>query len=138
MSKKIIAHSIWLTMLVLLMSTSVTYASGTIFNGGSQSQNAIRPSAPVDARYERGKGLLKGAKAPYKGIKFCISTDNAEKPVQKIKRKLIKTYKSTSANILASKIVTCDDGKLLLEVMNKTDAINLLYYLNKRFKLKLA
>ncbi len=132
--KKIILFCTFVSIIAL---SNVVTASGSVYGGGSNFNSSSNFPRPVNQRYEHGKSLIKGSKSPYKGMKLCIDTKTEENNLQKFKAKYLKTYKEGKAQALARDIVVCSDSRKLLDVMERNDAVSVLYYLNKRYKLKL-
>ncbi|MEO0579670.1 MAG: hypothetical protein AAFZ58_13365, partial [Pseudomonadota bacterium] len=89
----------------------------------------------VDEAYEYGKAVFKGrAGAPKQ--RYCL---RGEEEPAKLKSKTIKQYRGTSVRALADDLVLCDMGETLaVAALSEDQAIHLIYYLNKRYKLSLS
>lgn len=104
----------------------------TLASGGGSS--AYTP-APVDQTYEAGKAIFKGRTQQHS---FCLF-DNNTKEFTKIKRKTIKAFKKRSADALTNHLYACESPNPRANtILNKNDLGFLIYYLNKRFSLKLS
>ena len=138
-TKTMIKYLMFLTALIFSLSTTVTAtASGTIYSGGSSYER----NAPkvVDRRYELGKALVGGRTKAYKGIKVCILHEDKQgkQVATKLKSKFLKAYKKQGAGKLADVLVQCKNQQSKLQsYMQRQEAISVLYYLNKRYKLSL-
>lgn len=138
--------------LVALLISSFAVASGGY--GGSGTTGTVRQTDPV---YEHGKAIYKGRIKQYSTFSYCLiaekpaalATDNndsiADEPnidtvsVVKIKSKTIKPYKGVSYQALADQLVNCDKpDQKAFGYLQKKDLVSLVYYLNKRYRLKLA
>ena len=120
--------------ILFTVTGSTAYASGGV-GGGYGRSSTPQPQRVVDEAYEYGKAVYKGrAGAPKQ--RYCLRGD--EKPA-KLKRSSLKPYRSTSVRELADSLVLCDMGETsALAALSDDQAIHLIYYLNKRFKLELA
>lgn len=108
-------------------------------SGGSYNSRGFENrSAQVDTYYEHGKTIFKNRKSTYPDFSFCIASELDESIATKIKRKNMKFLKETSVQTVAENLVNCDQpDQLALHVLNRDDLIAVIYYLNKRYKLKL-
>lgn len=112
--------------------SSATQASGGGYGGGSVGAT----STPVDHNYELGKAIYSGRSKQAPKIKYCID-DGTEKV--KLKRSSLKAFKRKSQSELAGKLYDCDEPDTL--ALNKIGGDNMayvLYYLNKRYKLRMT
>ena len=122
--------------LICLFFSLNTQASGG-YGGGYGGGNNF-PVQQTDPVYEHGKAVFKGRISAYKDIDFCIITTNDELGFAKIKRKTIKHLKKTSYQKVAENLVSCDSTKqLIYQLITREDMAAVIYYLNKRYKLKL-
>ena len=108
------------------------------YGGGGFSTGTVAPQRQTDPVYEHGKAIYKGRVSSYKDISVCILSETDEAGFSKVKSKTIKHLKSTSYNEVAKNLVTCDDkDQLVFNLLSRNDTIALIYYLDKRYKLKL-
>lgn len=109
------------------MGPTASFASGAYSTGGAR---------PVDETYEYGKSVYLGRAKGTEKIKYCVSVDG--KP-EKLKRKHLKPYKNGSTRAFAEALVDCDNPERLALTTVQPDQVPVvLYYLNKRYKLKLS
>ena len=115
------------------------FASGSVGGGGGYGggTGGSYQSAPraVDERYEYGKAVFNGRISGIKAYQYCLDIDGEKKP---LKRKTIKAYKKKTQLELANAIYDCERPELLVgQEMAKAEFSFLVYYLNKRYRLKL-
>ncbi|MBX2849869.1 MAG: hypothetical protein KTR16_16210 [Acidiferrobacterales bacterium] len=89
----------------------------------------------VDQAYELGKSVYKGRQDGIPKLSYCITAEGEQK---RLKRRLIKSYKSTTFSNLASNLYNCDiPGKRIKSDLPRDEFLHVLYYLDKRYKLNL-
>jgi hypothetical protein len=128
----------YLIMLSLIMFGSSVLASG---GGGYRGGGGISgdySSRSVDEIYEAGKHIYNGRNKTYEKLKICVVDEAAAEKV-KIKSKIMKTYKGKKLELLAHNLFDCKNPEQKILGLLTPDDMNLvLYYLNKRYKLKLT
>lgn len=131
-SRLLIVASLMMFMsAAVFASGSGSYSGGSSAGGGSQKK--------TDPIYEYGKKLFKGKVKKYSKVKFCLVDDTQESGVKSIKGKTIKPFKGQSYQQLAEQLRNCDDGTQTgLSILERDDMLSLLYFLNKRYRLKLS
>ncbi len=104
---------------------------GRAFGGGYESR--------TDPIYEQGKAVYKGRIKEYGKVKYCLVSAESETGAIKIKRKSMKRYKKQSVQALVNDLRFCEQesGKLT-QVLSREHLSYLVYYLNKRYRLKLT
>ena len=114
----------------LVLSTSVSASGGGGFNqGGFSSQR-------IDQQYELGKSYYKSAQADGTRLEYCVQTGDG---LKKLSRGSVKAFKRGTVSNFVDNLYNCADpsAKIADSVpADQGDAI--LYYLNKRFKLRLV
>ncbi len=109
------------------------FASGGDYGGGV---NRSAQQSQVDHAYESGKAFFTGRHSNYRKIKYCFVADDGS--ATKVKSKNIKQFKKQPANDLVSALHRCDEPtQNISQVLKKNELIATVYYLNKRYKLKL-
>jgi len=115
----------------LLAQSSVSFASG----GGGGGGFTPAPQRKVDQTYEVGKAIFTGRAKGEPSLEYCIAVDGEKVPV---KRKSIKAYKEATYNDFARGLYNCDEpDKLVADSLTRDSLLYVVYYLNKRHKLKL-
>lgn len=110
------------------------YASGSGGYGSNNTSSRLEPR-PVDPTYELGKSIYLGRSGAEK-IKYCI--DNGKEKI-KLKTKTIKPFKGANVKSLAAKLYDCNKPDVqIAQKLNQNDFNLVMYYLNKRYKLKLS
>ncbi len=93
----------------------------------------------TDPVYEQGKAVFKGRIKEYGKVKYCLTSADAETGVVKIKRKSMKRYKQQSVQVLLKDLRFCEqESGELLQILSREHLQYLVYYLNKRYRLKLT
>ena len=117
------------------MFSSLALASGG-GGGGGFSRGSYNPPRVTDQNYELGKSIYLGRNKNIPKVKYCV--DNGTEKV-KVKGSTLKPFKKKSQKELASKLYDCNDPETL--IFTKIGSNNLayaMYYLNKRYKLRLT
>ncbi len=129
----------FLASVLLLTQASISMASGG-YSGGSSAggfgnSSSSRPARQVDQTYEVGKAIFKGRQAGEPSLQYCVVADGEKVP---LKRSTVKGYKNTTYDNLANSLYQCDQPeKLVAQGLTRDSLLYVLYYLNKRHKLKL-
>lgn len=123
--------------LLACLATANSFASGgTGGLGGLTGGTGPTPQRNVDESYEYGKAVYLGRLPESEKVKYCVLVDGE---VKKVKRKTLKPYRKKTQVELANALYRCDDpSKLALHSVKQEQVAFVLYYLNKRFKLKLS
>ena len=126
-----------LIFLVVCFVSSAAFASGGDSNedtgdgtgGGGSFGDA------VDRTYESGKSIYTGRKKTAPKLSYCLRVGEEIIPV---KRKSLKQFKGTSFTELSKHLFRCDEPtKSIISELERTDFIHVIYYLDKRYRLKL-
>ena len=123
----------------LLAQSSVSFASGGggggFSGGGGGGGFTPAPQRKVDQTYEVGKAIFTGRAKGEPSLEYCIAVEGEKVPV---KRKSIKAYKEATYNDFARGLYNCDEpDKLVADSLTRDSLLYVVYYLNKRHKLKL-
>lgn len=127
MRKPIIAA----TFVIATAVSSLAAASG----GGGYDNSAFSQNR-IDQQYELGKSYYKSPQADGSRLEYCVKTDSG---LKKLTRSSVKQFKRGTVSAFVNSLYSCNDPSLKIAdavASDKGDAI--LYYLNKRFKLRLA
>ncbi len=128
-----------LTLLASLTGVGVALTSpSSLGSGGIGAGNGPNgaPNRVVDERYEYGKAVYLGRLPDAVKISYCLLVDGT---AQKLKKKTLKPYRRKTRLALANALYQCDDpSKLALTALPKAQVPFVLYYLNKRYRLKLT
>ena len=120
----------------LALSTATAFASGGgggySSGGGSYSQ----PQRQVDQTYEVGKAIFNGRQSGVASISYCVASGEVKLPV---KGKSLSAYKKTTYDNLAQNLYNCDKpDTLVASELSNDNLLYVLYYLNKRYRLRLT
>lgn len=126
-------------LLAMLFSTTLVSASGTegdLTRERNPRSGTGSAKSLADVTYEHGKSLFKGRDQRYGAINYCVLSDNE---LQKVKKKSLKPFVGGSFEVLVDSLYNCDiPDQKIQTVFNKTDITALIFYLNRRNKLKLT
>ena len=116
-------------LLGLFVSASVLASSGGGFNTGGHS------SQRIDQQYELGKSYYKARQADGTQLQYCIKDNDS---VKKLSRRSVRKFKNAAATDFVNSLYNCaaPDQKIV-DLVNEEQGTAVLYYLNKRFKLRL-
>lgn len=130
MYKELFKKLVFFTSLVSSLLVSNAFASGT---GGYS--NSFPQQRQVDQVYEYGKSVYNGRFDNGQKLDYCIKVDDELTP---LKRKSAKTFKGGSAQVFAASLFDCNEtDKLIGNKLTEDQFAHVVYYLNKRWKLKL-
>jgi len=123
--------------LISFISFSNTWASGgdnesTQESFSSDSFESRKPV--VDQAYESGRAIYTGRKPGAPKLSYCLKSGDE---MVELKRKSIKQYKGNSYSGLAAGLFNCETSLAIKQDLGRDDFIHVLYYLDKRYKLKL-
>ena len=104
-------------------------------SGGGGYKNDTSAQPGIDRLYEEGKSYYRAKLADGTQLEYCIKGDSG---LTKLSRKSVKPFKKGLSVEFINRLYSCTDPNLkIVDAVpaNQSDAI--LYYLDKRFKLKL-
>jgi len=126
-------------LLLSLFVMSTVFASGSRsggsggFSSGSSSRSA---RTAEDITYDYGKSIFTGRNIRYGRIKYCVPKDANN--LSKVKKSTLKPFVGGLAEDFTNSLYNCDNpGQRIDTVMRKADLSALVFYLNKRYKLRL-
>lgn len=120
---------------VMLIFSGSVAASGSSGGGGYGSDYSTPQPKVVDQRYELGKAIYLGRAPNTKKYKYCVEVDGKPK---KIKSSRLKPFKNGTRQALADALINCKQpDQRVLSQLDKGQQSYVLYYLNKRYKLRL-
>ena len=123
-------HLISATSLCLLLGSSIALASG----GGGFDQSGFSQSR-VDKQYEAGKSYYKARQADGSRLEYCVKSDDN---LKKLSRRTVSQFKRGPASAFIDSLYSCTDPSLkIADAVPDDQGDAILYYLNKRFKLRL-
>ena len=120
-----------IVFLLLGSAASITLASGT--SGGIGRTYGSQDY--VDHAYEQGKAVFQGRATGVDKRRYCVDTGTEK---VKLKRSSLKPFKKGTAKALALALYDCDQPDLpIYQTLSAENLPYVLYYLNKRYRLKL-
>ena len=118
-----------ITVFAVLLSPLAMASGGGGFGQGGYSQKK------VDQQYEIGRSYYKSKQADGSTLNYCVKTSDS---LRKLSRKSVKPYKKGTVSAFVDSLYSCSNPELKISELVKEDQGEaILYYLNKRFKLKL-
>ena len=119
---------------ILLCATIFSTAAFASSGGGGISS---APARVVDQNYEAGKNIYAGRSDAYGKVEFCVTDAESSEKV-KVSRKSLKAHKGSNVQDFAANLYDCNaSDELIAQKLAPHDMNLVLYYLNKRYKLKL-
>lgn len=123
-------HFLSVTTLCVLLASPLVSASG----GGGFDQSGFSKQR-IDQLYETGKAHYKSRQADGSRLEYCIKTESS---LKKLSRRSVKPFKRGSAAAFIGSLYSCADANLkIADAVPDDQGDAILYYLNKRFKLRL-
>ena len=123
----------------LWLFSILTLVSGSALASGGFSDLGPPPGgqAPVvDQVYVYGKSIYKGRAEGAEKIKYCVKVDGE---VKKLRGSTAKLYRKGPVRDFALALIDCaNPERLALTTMSRDHVPVILYYLNKRYRLKLS
>jgi len=108
----------------------MAHASGGAGLGGS---NFSQPR--IDQRYELGKSYYKSPQANGSRLEYCVKDGDT---LSKLSRKSVRQFKRGPVSKFINSLYSCADPSLkIADAIEQGQGDAVLYYLNKRFKLRL-
>lgn len=112
----------------------LSYASGSY--GGTGRISGSNNVRKVDQIYEVGKAIYSGRLKDTAKLDYCVNTGTE---IVALSRKTIKPYKKKSRQALFENLYNCDNTEKIVAHELGADKVSyLIYYLGKRYKLKLT
>lgn len=123
-------HSLLLVGLLTLTGPVVSVASG----GGGFDENAgAQPK--IDKLYELGRSYFKAKQADGNKLKYCIKSETG---LKKLSRKSVRPFKKQLKSQFIESLYSCVNPQdRIFDVIAEDRRDAVLYYLNKRYKLRL-
>ena len=128
----------------IIFSAALALSSGSVLasggggyggSGGSYGGGQVQ-QRQVDQTYEVGKAIYNGRQSGVARLSYCVTAGDAKLPV---KSKSLKPYKKTTYDNLSQNLYNCDKpDSLAADELSRDNLLYVLYYLNKRYNLRLA
>jgi len=123
-------HFLSTTALCLALISPLASAS----SGGGFDQSGFS-QRKIDQQYELGKSFYKSRQADGSRLEYCVKGD---KGLKKLSRRSAKPFKKGPASAFVDSLYSCADSSLkIADAVSDDQGEAILYYLNKRFKLRL-
>jgi len=117
------------------LAASMVVASPQLLASGGGGSFGSSGQSSVDKQYELGRSYYKSRQANGSQLKYCVRSGD---DLKKLSRRSAKKFKNGSVSDFVDSLYSCEDPNLKIADLvpsNQGDAI--LYYLNKRYKLRL-
>ena len=127
---KVFVSTIGLSIgLFISASASASGGGGGFSTGGGTSQR-------VDPQYELGKSYYKASQTSAAKLEYCVKVDDK---LKKLSRSSVKKFKRGSVDEFVNALYNCaEPNQRIADVIADEQGSAILYYLNKRFKLRLT
>ena len=117
--------------LTVMLTSPLVLASG----GGGFDQSGFSQKR-IDQQYETGKSYYKSRQADGSRLEYCVKSNDS---LKKLSRRSVKKFKKGPASEFVASLYSCADPNLkIAEAVPDDQGDAILYYLNKRFKLRLT
>ena len=112
-------------------NTNPSYSNGTQKRFGKRDDK-------TDLLFEKGKKIYRRERSKNGKFKYCVFSSGDDEYVG-VKAKSLKPYDGSTYDEMAKNIRNCDNpDESLAESFDKYDAIAVLYYLKKQYKISLT
>ena len=139
--RRIVFGVVWIVCAISLVTASAGASGGS---GGYGGGGNYSPQQRTDAAYERGKKVAKGRAPSARGFEVCVaaSSEEADEDGSLVAKELsagsLRPLRKTSPGQVAARLVDCTDAtRLASDQLSQRDLSDLVYYLNKRYRLRL-
>ncbi|MEM7411435.1 MAG: hypothetical protein AAF430_14445 [Myxococcota bacterium] len=129
-----------LALATFLGTTPMAWASGGYGGGGGGGGSFGGYRSQSDPVYDRGKALFNGRTRPHRGLEVCLSrvAEGGEPETVPVTRRSLTPYRRGPVRDVALRLVDCEAPQERLGNRLSPDEFqSLLYYLNKRYALRL-
>lgn len=124
--------------IVLAGTLALVGAAADASGSFGRSQQLPERQRQVDPLYDQGKAVFKGRVRDYGKLKFCVA-DPQSGELAKLKGKTVKPFREGDVNDFAASLYNCEmPEQQIAGLLTRDDLVAVVYYLNKRYKLKLA
>lgn len=129
-------YSMKRTLQTLLAVTSIAASSTLLASGGGGFNTGGFSSQRIDQQYELGKSYYKaGVAANGSKLEYCVRGSDG---LKKLSRRSVRAFKNAPVSQFVDNLYHCADPALkIADAVPKDQGDAILYYLNKRFKLRL-
>jgi hypothetical protein len=120
----------------LFLASSNTLAFGPTGGMASMGKSNTRSMLRVDEYFLSGKKIVASRNTSIGKIKLCLKADD---DAVKLKRKTLKPYIGVTTDHFINSIHECDKPEVpIIERLGDDNTAYVVYYFNKRYKLKLT
>ena len=122
-------------MVATCLAASLFIISPQLLASGGGGSFGSTNSSRVDKQYELGRSFYKSRQANGSQLKYCVQSGSE---LKKLSRRSVKKFKNGSVSAFVDSLYSCADPNLKIADLVPVDQGNaILYYLNKRYKLRL-
>ncbi len=124
------------TILAVAVTSLITFSGTSLASGGGGFDTSGFSSQRIDQQYELGKTYFRARQSDGTQLEYCVKNGSE---LKKLSRRSVRSFKRGPASAFVDSLYNCanPDAKIAdLVADDQGDAI--LYYLNKRFKLRLS
>lgn len=124
------------TFVALAVTSLITFSGATFASGGGGFDTSGFSSQRVDQLYEEGKSYYRARQADGTQLEYCVKKGS---DLNKLSRRSVRSFKRGSAAAFIDSLYSCSDASAkIADLVPDDQGQAILYYLNKRFKLRLS
>jgi len=118
---------------IACLAAGLTASPQLLASGGGGSFNSS--SRSIDQQYELGKSYYKSAQPNGDKLKYCVQSGDE---LKKLSRRSVKPFKNGPVMKFVESLYDCSDPNTkIADIIPDAEGDAILYYLNKRYKLRL-
>ncbi|MEM7257181.1 MAG: hypothetical protein AAF404_07315 [Pseudomonadota bacterium] len=120
---------------LILPATALLVSATASASGGGGFDNNTFSTQQIDQQYELGKSYYKARQADGNRLEYCLKLDDG---LKKLSRRSVKPFKRGSSTEFVDALYNCKaPEQKIADLIPADQGEAILYYLNKRFKLRL-
>ncbi|MBX2882172.1 MAG: hypothetical protein KTR32_19650 [Granulosicoccus sp.] len=124
-----------LNLHLIIMFSTFLFSHSVLASGGGGFDQSGFSKRKIDQQYELGKSYYKSPQADGTRLEYCVKNGESFK---KLSRKSVKPFKKGVTSKFVASLYSCADSSVLIsDTVDPEQGDAILYYLNKRFKLRL-
>lgn len=125
-----------LTTAACAFAAALALSSGALASGGGGFSSSSFSQRTVDKTYEQGKAFYREPLADGTRLEYCVKQGD---DLTKLTRRSVSAFKRGPASAFVDSLYSCaEPDTKIAELVSDDKGEAILYYLNKRFKLRLT
>jgi len=124
------------TLLTLTLTSLVTFSGTSLASGGGGFDTSGFSSQRIDQQYELGKSYYSANQPNGSQLQYCVKKGSE---LNKLSRRSVRSFKRGPASAFIDSLYNCNNpNERIADLVADDQGDAILYYLNKRFKLRLS